>query len=134
MLDTLVLMGLRDEAEKAKALIVERLSFDGDISVKNFEVTIRLLGGLLSGYQMTGDGRLLRLAEDLGTRLLPAFRSPTGMPYTDVNLKTGKVSGPVSNPAEIGTLLLEFGTLSRLTGRTVFYDKAKRALVTRDAR
>src|SRR4051794_22915231 len=65
-LDTLLLLGLKDEAEKAKALIVEKLSFDKDISVKNFEVTIRLLGGLLSSYQMTGDERLLRLAEDLG--------------------------------------------------------------------
>src|SRR4029079_14485394 len=36
---------------------------------------------------------------------------------------------PVTNPAETGTLLLEFGTLSKLTGRPVFYEKAKRALV-----
>jgi mannosidase alpha-like ER degradation enhancer 2 len=128
-LDTLVLMGLRDEAEKARALIVERLSFDRDVSVKNFEVTIRLLGGLLSGYQMTGDRRLLRLAEDLGTRLLPAFDSPTGMPYMYVNLKTGKTKGARSNPAEIGTLVLEFGTLGRLTKKPVFFDKAKNALV-----
>src|SRR5258706_10225085 len=42
-LDTLLLMGLKDEAEKAKALIVAKLFFDRDISVKNFEVTIRLL-------------------------------------------------------------------------------------------
>jgi mannosidase alpha-like ER degradation enhancer 2 len=128
-LDTLLLVGLREEAEKARALIVERLSFDRDLSVKNFEITIRLLGGLLSGYQMTGDPRLLRLAQDLGARLLPAFGSPTGMPFTFVNLKTGQTSGPRSNPAEIGTLLLEFGTLSRLTGNQVFYDKAKNALV-----
>jgi Glycosyl hydrolase family 47 len=128
-LDTLLLAGFKDEAEKAKALIVARLSFDKDITVKNFEVTIRLLGGLLSGYQMTGDVRLLRLAEDLGTRLLPAFGSPTGMPYMYVNLKTGKTSGARSNPAEIGTLVLEFGTLARLTGKPVFYDKAKNALV-----
>ena len=86
-LDTLLLMGFKDEAEKAKALIVDKLSFDKDIAVKNFEVTIRLLGGLLSGYQMTGDARLLRLAEDLGTRLLPVFNSPTGMPYMYVNLQ-----------------------------------------------
>lgn len=128
-LDTLLLMGLHDEAARAKALIVERLDFNRDISVKNFEVTIRLLGGLLSGYQMTGDARLLRLADDLGTRLLPAFASPTGMPYTFVNLRTGKTSGPRSNPAEIGTLLLEFGTLSRLTGKPVYYQKAKQAVV-----
>ena len=128
-LDTLLLLGLTDEAEKAKALIVEKLSFDKDINVKNFEVTIRLLGGLLSGYQMTGDPRLLRLAEDLGNRLLPAFNSPTGLPYMYVNLKTGKTSGARTNPAEIGTLLLEFGTLSKLTKNPVFYDKAKNALV-----
>jgi len=128
-LDTLLLLGLKDEAAKAKALIVDKLSFDKDISVKNFEVTIRLLGGLLSSYQMTGDERLLRLAEDLGKRLLPVFNSPTGMPYMFVNLKTGKTSGAHSNPAEIGTLLLEFGTLSKLTHNPVFYDKAKNAVV-----
>jgi mannosidase alpha-like ER degradation enhancer 2 len=97
--------------------------------VQNFEITIRLLGGLLSGYQMTGDKRLLNLAEDLGTRLLPVFNSPTGMPYRYVNLKTGKTSKPISNPAETGTLLIEFGTLSKFTGKSVYYDKAKRALV-----
>jgi hypothetical protein len=128
-LDTLLLLGLDDEAAKAKTLIVDKLSFDKDISVKNFEVTIRLLGGLLSGYQMTGDARLLHLAEDLGNRLLPVFNSPTGMPYMYVNLKTGKTSGARSNPAEIGTLLLELGTLSKLTGKPVFYDKAKNAVV-----
>jgi ER degradation enhancer, mannosidase alpha-like 2 len=128
-LDTLLLLGLDAEAEKAKTLIVEKLSFDKDITVKNFEITIRILGGLLSGYQMTGDARLLRLAEDLGNRLLPVFNSPTGMPYMYVNLKTGKTSGARSNPAEIGTLILEFGTLSKLTKNPVFYDKAKNALV-----
>ena len=69
------------------------------------------------------------MAEDLGNRLLPAFDSPTGMPYMFVNLKTGKTSGAETNPAEIGTLILEFGTLSKLTGKPVFYDKAKKALV-----
>ena len=131
-LDTLLLMGLDGEAAKARALIVERLgpaAFDRDLSVKTFEITIRVLGGLLSGWQMSGDPRLLRLADDLGTRLLPAFASPTGMPYTFVNLRTGKTRGPRSNPAEIGTLLLELGTLARATGKQVFYDKAKHAVV-----
>ncbi|HMA17053.1 MAG TPA: glycoside hydrolase family 47 protein, partial [Thermoanaerobaculia bacterium] len=133
-LDTLLLAGLNEEAAKAKALIVERLSFDRDVEVKNFEITIRLLGGLLSAYEMTGDERLLRLAEDLGKRLSPVFDSATGMPYMYVNLKTGKTRGTVSNPAEIGTLVLEFGTLARLTGQPAFFEKAKRALVELDAR
>jgi mannosidase alpha-like ER degradation enhancer 2 len=128
-LDTLVLMKLDAEADQTRELIATKLSFDRDIYVKNFEITIRLLGGLLSGYQLTGDKRLLSLADDLGRRLLPAFNSPTGMPYVMVNLRTGAVRNPVSNPAETGTLLLEFGTLSKLTGNPIYYDKAKRALV-----
>ena len=128
-LDTLILMHLNDEAERARSLIVSELSFDRDIYVKNFEITIRLLGGLLSSYQLTGDKRLLSLAEDLGNRLLPVFNSPTGLPYVYVNLHTGQVRDAITNPAETGTLLLEFGTLSKLTGKPVFYEKAKRALV-----
>jgi hypothetical protein len=128
-LDTLILMHLDAEAEKTRSLIVSDLSFDRDIYVKNFEITIRLLGGLLSSYQLTGDKRLLSLAEDLGNRLLPVFNSPTGLPYVYVNLRTGQTRDPMTNPAETGTLLLEFGTLSKLTGRPVFYEKAKRALV-----
>jgi hypothetical protein len=127
-LDTMIIMGLRQEATNTRESIVKNLSFDKDLSVQNFEITIRLLGALVTNYQLTGDKRLLNLAEDLGKRLLPAFDSPTGMPYRFVNLKTGKTRGPVSNPAETGTLLIEFGTLSKLTGNPVFYEKAKRAL------
>ena len=128
-LDTLVLMGLTKEADDDRELIAAKLDFDKDVYVKNFEITIRMLGGLLSAYQLTGDERLLHKAEDLGQRLLPAFDSPTGLPFVYVNLRTGKTRGVDSNPAETGTLLLEFGTLSKLSGEPVYYAKAKRALV-----
>ncbi|MGH9820971.1 MAG: glycoside hydrolase family 47 protein, partial [Pyrinomonadaceae bacterium] len=128
-LDSMYLLGFKDEADKTREYIVKNLSFNKDIEVQNFEITIRELGGLLSSYQITGDKRLLDLADDLGTRLLPVFNSPTGMPYRFVNLKTGKTRDPNSNPAETGTLLVEFGTLSKLTGKPIYYDKAKRALV-----
>jgi len=128
-LDTMILMGMTDEAATTREYIDKNLSFDRDIYVKNFEITIRLLGGLLSSYQLSGDKRLLALADDLGTRLLPAFNSPTGMPYVYVNLKTGAVRGESTNPAEVGTLLIEFGTLSKLTGKPIYYEKAKRAVV-----
>jgi len=128
-LDTLIVAGLTDEATRARNYIAENLSFDKDRSVQLFEITIRLLGGLLSGYQLTGDQRLLALADDLGGRLLPAFDSPTGMPYRYVNLRTGETRDADSNPAEIGTLMLEWGTLAKLTGKNVYYDKAKAALM-----
>jgi len=128
-LDTLIVMGLDNEAKQARELVETKLSFDQDIYVKTFEITIRHLGGLLSAYQLSGDAKLLALADDLGTRLLPAFDSPSGLPYVDVNLRTGKTRGTDSGPAESGTLLLEFGTLAKLTGKPIYYDKAKRALV-----
>lgn len=69
-----------------------QLSFDVDVQVNVFEANIRLLGGLLSAHQMASDrnrtpcltpdgydGGLLKQANDLGLRLLPAFQdSPTG--------------------------------------------------------
>ena len=128
-LDTLILMGLKPQADEARQLIDTQLNFDQDIYVKDFEITIRLLGALISNYQLTGDHRLLELADDLGRRMLPMFDSPTGMPWEYVNLRTGKVKGNLSNPAEVGTLLLEYGMLARLTGKQEYYDKAKRAMV-----
>ncbi len=128
-LDSLYLLGFKKEADATRKYITANLSFDKDIDVQNFEITIRVLGGLISGYQASGDKKLLALADDLGRRLLPVFDSPTGMPYRYVNLKTGKTRGEISNPAETGTLLIEFGALSKLTGKTVYYEKAKRALV-----
>ena len=128
-LDTMILMGLQPQADKARKLIGTQLNFDQDVYVKDFEITIRLLGGLLSSYQLTGDKRLLELADDLGRRMLPMFNSPTGMPYEYVNLHTGAVRGANSNPAEVGSLLLEYGMLARLTGKQMYYDKAKRAVV-----
>ncbi len=89
-LDTMYIMGFKKEADETRKYITENLSFDKDIYVQNFEITIRLLGGLLSNYQITGDKKLLAMAEDLGTRLLPVFESPTGLPYRYVNLQNGK--------------------------------------------
>lgn len=128
-LDTMILMGLTPQADAARHLIDTQLSFDRDMYVKDFEITIRMMGGLLSSYQLTGDKRLLQLADDLGTRMLPMFNSPTGMPYEYVNLHNGAVRGAISNPAEVGSLLLEFGMLARLTGKQIYYDKSKRAVV-----
>src|ERR1041384_176940 len=49
-LDTMIIMGLDDEAAATKQYIIDNLSFDKDMDVQNFEITIRLLGGLLTNY------------------------------------------------------------------------------------
>ena len=68
------------------------------------------------------NGPLLRLAEDVARRLIAAFDTPTGMPYGTVNLRNGVPVGETSITctAGVGTFILEFGTLSRLTGDPLF--------------
>ena len=125
--DTFFILGLKEEAKEAKEMVVSKLKFNVDREVQLFEINIRLMGGLISAYELTRDARLLALARDLGARLLPAFNSPTGMPYRFVNLKTGKTRDSISNPAEIGTYLLEFGKLTQYTKDSTYYKVAKKA-------
>lgn len=58
-----------------------------DLSV--FEINIRFVGGLLSCYALTGDILFRDKAEQVANKLLPAFQTPTGIPYSLVNFKTG---------------------------------------------
>jgi mannosyl-oligosaccharide alpha-1,2-mannosidase len=128
-LDTLYVMGLDAEAEAGIRWISDHLNFDIDGEVQVFETGIRIVGGLLSGWHGTHEKKLLALAKDMADRLSPAFtKSPTGMPYRFVNLRTGAVRDPVSFPAEIGTYIAEWGTLSKATGDHRYYDMAKRAM------
>lgn len=126
---TMCLMNLKEAKKEAKELIFSKLNFDKDMEVQQFEIAIRLVGGLLSAYQLDGDKRFLDLAKDLGDRLMPVFDSPTGIPYRMVNLRTGKISGNTTNPCEVGCMLLEYGTLSKLTGNPEYYDKCKKGIV-----
>lgn len=124
---TLKVMGLDEEAAEIERYLIDSISFDKDIFVKVFEVNIRVLGGLLAMYQYTENEQVLQKAVDFGNRLLPAFNSPTGIPYYWVNLKTGAVKGQEVNVAEAGTYLLEMGILSHFSGNPLYYQKAKDA-------
>lgn len=127
--DTFTILGLTDEAKEAKELILARLDFNIDNDVQVFEITIRLLAGLITAYELDGNKKFLALAQDLGDRLMPAFNTPTGMPYRYVHLQTGKTRDGINNPAEIGTLMMEFGKLSKLTGKSKYYAAAKKAIM-----
>jgi hypothetical protein len=124
---TLVVAGLTGEADRVLEFVADSVRFDLDFNAKVFEVNIRILGGLVSMYQLSGDRRILEKAVDFGDRLMPAFRSPTGIPYYWVNLKTGEAEGHRVNVAEAGTYLLEMGMLSYFTGNPEYYRAAKRS-------
>lgn len=125
---TMCIMGLEKEKEEAKELIFSKLNFDKDMEIQQFEIAIRIMGGLISAYQLDGDPRFLSLAEDLAKRMMPVFESPTGIPYRLVNLRTGEVKGEITNPCEVGSMLLEYGMLSKLTDNPVYYEKCKRGV------
>ena len=127
--DTFTIMGLTGEAAEAKDLILSKLNFNVDNDVQVFEITIRLLAGLITAYELDGDKKFLSLATDLANRMMPAFNTPTGMPYRYVHLQTGKIRDSINNPAEIGTLMMEFGKLSKVTGNNAYYEVAKKAIM-----
>ncbi|KAK4050154.1 mannosyl-oligosaccharide alpha-1,2-mannosidase [Microbotryomycetes sp. JL201] len=132
-LDSLLLMGLDDEFQRAHKWVKD-LSFDIDDKLHHFEITIRVLGGLLSAYHMSGnDTVFLERAVDLADRLLPAFDTPTGLPYSFVNLAQRKGIPDPDNRgwtsiAEAGTLQLEMRYLSELTGNPIYWQKAEKVI------
>lgn len=123
---TLAIMGFDKESQEIVEYALEK-NWDQDIYVQVFEVNIRILGGLLAMYDFTQDPRILAKVQDFGDRILPAFDSPTGIPYHSVNLKTGETKGNVINVAQAATYLVEFGILSYYTQDPKYYQAAKKA-------
>ncbi|KAL7747242.1 hypothetical protein RI367_007453 [Sorochytrium milnesiophthora] len=93
--DMLAIMGETTLFRQAVSLMEQSLTFDLNKTVSVFETNIRMLGGLLSAHILATrllpdySGTLLRLATDLGDRLMRAFGTPTGIPYGSVNLRYG---------------------------------------------
>lgn len=130
-MDTLYVMEIDDELESCLAWLRSHLNFDVDGEVQMFEANIRMVAGLLAGYYATHEKFLLEGARDLADRLLACFtKSPTGAPYRFANLRTGAVREPKMVLAEIGSNILEFGDLSRLTGDPKYLNASLKAYET----
>uniref|UniRef100_A0A8C7R7I5 alpha-1,2-Mannosidase n=1 Tax=Oncorhynchus mykiss TaxID=8022 RepID=A0A8C7R7I5_ONCMY len=101
-LDSLYMMGLHDEFKDGQEWIEQNLDFSVVFKVK---------------------------AVQLAEKLLPAFNTPTGIPWAMVNLKSGVgrnwgwASAGSSILAEFGTLHMEFVHLTYLTGNPAYYQK-----------
>jgi len=122
-LDTLYLMGMKDEFKRARDWVA---SFDFMMGghVSTFENTIRILGGLLSAYDLSLDPIFLEKAQQVGDGLAKAFQGH--WPYTSVNMQTGTGKWSWSGTAllaEAGTIQIEFITLSKRTGNPSYGEK-----------
>uniref|UniRef100_A0A8C7GKR4 alpha-1,2-Mannosidase n=1 Tax=Oncorhynchus kisutch TaxID=8019 RepID=A0A8C7GKR4_ONCKI len=128
-LDSLYMMGLHDEFKDGQEWIEQNLDFSVNAEVSVFEVNIRFIGGLLAAYYLSGQEVFKVKAVQLAEKLLPAFNTPTGIPWAMVNLKSGVgrnwgwASAGSSILAEFGTLHMEFVHLTYLTGNPAYYQK-----------
>ncbi|KAH9926421.1 glycoside hydrolase [Fomitopsis serialis] len=129
-IDTMLLMGLDEEYERARKWVAEELSFERDGNFSTFETTIRVLGGLLSAFHVTKDAIYIERAKDLADRMMPAFDTPTGLPLSMINLAE-RVGVPdpdnrgLVSTAEVSTLQLELKYLTMLTDDKTYWEKAE---------
>lgn len=107
-------------------------------------LTHRFIGGLNSAHDLTGEAIFLEKSLELADRLMPAFNSPSGIPYSTINLKTytphqshpfawlsldpyrGRAwsTGP-SYLSEFGTLQMEFRYLTRMSKNQKYADAVR---------
>lgn len=119
-LSTLIIMDLKDEFEKAKSFILNDFTLSGSWSL--FEFIIRILGGLLSAAELTGDQELIDKAISVGNAVYEPISNANGFYNSLCRFSVDKnkkysihCNNGGYNLAEVGTFQLEFFTLSKLT-------------------
>ncbi|KAJ5928710.1 hypothetical protein N7466_007666 [Penicillium verhagenii] len=129
-LDTLWIMDMRAEFKEAVATVVETNFEDTQSSeINTHEINIRILGGLLSAYDLSVDRRLLNKAIEVGDMLYAAFDTPNRMPITHWDLHRAarqeeQFAEEVVSASELGSFILEFTRLSQLTGNPKYFNSA----------
>ncbi|KAJ4470167.1 glycoside hydrolase family 47 protein [Lentinula aciculospora] len=132
-LDTMYLLGLQPEYQRARTWIDKKLNFNQPGEFSTFETSIRVLGGFLSTYYLTSDRLLLARAVDLADRLIMSFDTESGLPLPEVDLKNrkgvaDKYSADRISTAEAATLQLEFRYLADLTKNDTYWYKAEHVM------
>ena len=134
-LDNLWIMGLKDEFRRAQAWVENHLHFDRASGISMFETVIRVLGGLLSAFELSKEQVFLRKAKELADKMMYAFeKHRTGLPCTTVSLNGRNQcsypswAGSAAILAEYGTMQLEFKYLAYHTGEKKYWDVVERII------
>lgn len=132
-LDTMLIMGLREEYAQGVEWVVKQLKFDHQKGINTFESTIRVLGGLLAAWDLDGrtNDALLSQARAAGDALAVAFDTPTGLPHSTLDLasRSGYNVGGGSSISEVATLQLEWEWLSYATGEPRYAMLSRRVMM-----
>ncbi|KAL1961123.1 hypothetical protein VTO42DRAFT_3068 [Malbranchea cinnamomea] len=133
-LDTLWIMGLKDEFEMAVDAVRDiDFSSTRTVVLNVFETTIRYLGGFLAAYDISEGAYpvLLEKAVEVGDLLYVAFDTPNRLPVLRWPWKKAR-NGEEQRPstaniiAELGSLSVEFTRLSQLTENPKYFDAVQR--------
>lgn len=122
-LDSVYLMGSEDLFEDAVAFI-SKTEFDADYLVRVPHLVQNVVGGLLSGYDLTGKEELLEKAKELGELLIELYRfRAESLPYSHYNFATKTPSNSQNslNTADV-LALSEFYRLAELTDDQRYID------------
>jgi Glycosyl hydrolase family 47 len=121
-LDTLIIMGLDNFVNASLAWIESSLNVTEVGDVGTFETVIRIVGGLMSAYHLTGNPLLLRKAEHVALPLARCFTRTEGAPYPNVNMRMGTCSWNPwrsSVPAAVN-LMVEWRALATSSENPIF--------------
>lgn len=154
-LDTMMIMNLTSQVRHARQWISTSLQHNQDHDVSTFETTIRVLGGLLSAHYLStkyptlapvadddvgaaGEDLYIEKATDLADRLMGAFETPSGIPYSSVNLNKSEglrshSDGGAASTAEATSVQLEFKYLAKLTGESEYWQVVEKVMEVADA-
>ncbi|RFU72913.1 glycosyl hydrolase family 47 [Trichoderma arundinaceum] len=133
-LDTLWIMGLREEFDEAVAAVAD-IDFGSSTSnrINIFETNIRYLGGLLAAYDLSGRELLLKKAVELGDLIYAGFNTENGMPVDFISFNSAKSGGGLQVESSVvsaspGTLSLELTHLSQVTGNPKYYSAVSQVM------
>eukprot|EP00884_Botryococcus_braunii_P011514 jgi/Botrbrau1/20363/Bobra.0006s0028.1 len=126
-------MDMKEEFQRGVTWVQDSFNAEQPCSVSVFETIIRVVGGMLAAYELSGDPVLLSKCEGLARLLSVAFDSPMGFPQGSISLKYHEPQSHnwISGSAilsELGSVQLEFLKLSQLTGNRTYGDMAEKII------
>ncbi|RKP33820.1 glycoside hydrolase, partial [Dimargaris cristalligena] len=128
VLDTFWMMDLKYEFKEAVDIIRNIDFHKATNELSFFETGIRVLGGLLSAYELSSEPILLKKAVEIGDILLVAFNTPTGLPLSRVDPRSMTANGKSVVLAEIGSNQMEFAKLTEFTGDNKYREKSQKVI------